>query len=720
MKTKSILAATLATALAFNIGCDQQPATTTEATPVGQGGADTIYLGGTIITINDAAPSAEALAVKGGKILVVGTKVDVLKTKGEATKVVDLGGKTLVPGFVDGHSHFGGVGVQTVAANLLSPPDGPVKNIAELQQVMREYLATSPLVKAHGVVIGMNYDDSQLAERRHPTRQDLDAISAELPVMVIHQSGHFGVLNSKALALAGVTAESTNPSGGIIRREADGKTPDGVFEENAWLAVIFKIVPKFSPEEIAAQLQASQNIYIANGFTTVQDGKTMAGQVTTFAALAEAGEFKIDLVAYPDLVTVGDAPVLHGPLMSRSYANHFRLGGIKLTVDGSPQGKTTWLTAPYLKVPAGAKPDYLGYPAFTDDEIKKWMLLAYKNNWQVFAHCGGDAAIDQLMKTTRVATAAYPGDDRRTTIIHGHFTRADQVPAVKELGLFPAVFPLHTFNWGDWHRESVVGPERAENISPTGWLLENNIKFSIHSDAPVVFPDSMQLIATAVNRTTRTGHILGPQHRITPLVALKAMTLWPAYQHFEEKTKGSLEVGKLADLVILDQNPLTVDPKTINKIKIIETIKEGVTIFPAAMSTAKPLTEKQRQAISWSYHGPCDVAHLDDIAGKEWTLAELNGKPVSSDKPPTMMFENGRVAAFGGVNRLAGTYTIEDHAVTFGALVSTKMAGEPELMELEANLAKTLAAVDGFALAGNELRLSSKGTVVARFRTTHH
>ena len=679
--------------------------------------ADVIYHGGVILTIDDKNPTAEAVAVKDGKIVAVGTKDDVLKLKGDATRLVDLGGKTLLPGFVDGHSHFGGVGIQTVSANLLSPPDGPVKNIAELQQILRDYMATSPLVKAHGVVFGMNYDDSQLAEHRHPTRHDLDAVSTELPVVVVHQSGHFGALNSKALAMAGVTAESKNPSGGIIRREADGKTPDGVFEENAWLDVLLKIVPKFTPEEIAAQLNASQDIYMANGFTTVQDGRTMAGQVTTFSALAEAGKFKIDVVSYPDLSTLGDEPVLHGPLMSRSYSNHFRLGGIKLTLDGSPQGKTGWFTAPYFKVPAGAKPDYHGYPAFTDEEINKWMMLAYKNNWQVFVHCSGDAAIDQLIKTVRAAQAVYPGDDRRTTIIHGHFIRADQIPAIKQLGLFPAAFPLHTFNWGDWHRESVVGPERAENISPTGWFLENKIKFSIHSDAPVIFPDSMQLLATAVNRTTRTGHVLGPQHRLTPLVALKAMTLWPAYQHFEEKTKGSLEVGKLADLVILDQNPLTVDPKTINQIKIIETIKEGVTVFPAVASVDKPLTESQRHAITWHFEGPCDVAHLGEIAGKEWTLAELNGKPVVAGKPPTLTFEDGRVSAFGGVNRLSGTYTLEDHTVTFGSLVSTKMAGEPALMELENNFAKALATVDGYQISGNELTLTSKGTAVAIFRS---
>lgn len=549
--------------------------------------ADTIYTGGHIITVVDAAPSAEALAVKSDRILAVGAKADVLKTRGAATKLVDLGGKTLIPGFVDGHGHFAGVGIQTATANLLSPPDGPVKNVAELQQALRDFMATSPMVKAHGIVIGMNYDDSQLAEHRHPTRHELDAVSTELPIMVIHQSGHFGVLNSNALAKVGLTAGSPNPGGGIIRRETDGKTPDGVLEENAFFGVIYKLLPAFTPEEILAQIEASQAIYLANGFTTVQDGKTTGSDLRTLTALAEAGKLAVDVVSYPDIVTVGDAPVLHGPLMSRTYAHHFRIGGVKLTLDGSPQGKTGWFTEPYFTVPEGAKPDYKGYPAFTDEKLREWVMLAYKNNWQVLAHCSGDAAVDQLVQTVRAAQIAYPSTDRRPVIIHGHFIRADQVPQIKELGIFVSAFPLHTFNWGDWHRESVVGPKRAENISPTGWFLEQGIKFSVHADAPVVFPNSMQLIATAVNRTTRSGHILGPQHRLTPLVALKAMTLWPAYQHFEEKTKGSLEVGKLADLVILDKNPLTVDPKTIRDIKVVETIKAGVTVFPAVARADK-------------------------------------------------------------------------------------------------------------------------------------
>ena len=154
--------------------------------------ADAIYFGGPIITVNDSAPFAEALAVKDGLIVAVGAKDDVLKGQGASTKVVDLAGKTLIPGFVDAHSHFSVIGLQAIAANLLPAPDGPVNDIPALQKTLRDFMATSPMVKAHRVVIGMNYDDSQLAERRHPTRQELDAVSTEMPLFVIHQSGHFG------------------------------------------------------------------------------------------------------------------------------------------------------------------------------------------------------------------------------------------------------------------------------------------------------------------------------------------------------------------------------------------------------------------------------------------------------------------------------------------------------------------------------------------------
>ncbi len=542
--------------------------------------ADAIYFGGPIITINDAAPMAEAVAIKDGKIVAVGARAAVFAAeKGAATKLYDLKGRTLIPGFVDAHSHFTQVSLLAVSANLLAPPDGPVKTIPDMQEALRRFIATSPVVKAHGVVIGMNLDDSQLRERRFPTRQDLDAVSAELPIFVIHQSGHLAMLNSRALALVGITPDSPSPAGGAIEREADGKTPNGVLKETAFFSIMPKMMPAFTPAEYRQNLEASQNIYIENGFTTVQDGKTSVADMAALPALNDAGALKVDIVAYPDLVAVGDAPVLHGPLMSRAYTGHLRIGGVKLTLDGSPQGKTAWFTKPYFQPPEGEKADYAGLPAFADDKLQPLADLAYKNRWQLLAHTNGDAAIDQLIRVVGQAQSRYGYPDSRTVMIHGQFLRGDQIPALKAEGIFPALFPMHTFYWGDWHRQSVAGPERAENISPTAWVLKAGLTPSIHSDAPVVFPNSMTLISTAVNRTTRSGYVLGPEQRLTPLQALHAMTLWPAYQHFEETSKGSIEVGKRADLVILSANPLTVPAASLNQIKVDETIKDGTSIY---------------------------------------------------------------------------------------------------------------------------------------------
>jgi predicted amidohydrolase YtcJ len=552
------------------------------AAPALAADADAIWFGGPIITVDDATPRAEAVAIKGGRIVAVGKKAAVLEAeRGKATRLINLHGRTLVPGFVDAHGHIAGVALQAVSANLLPPPDGPARSIADIQRIMRDFIATSPAVKA-GLALGFDYDDSQLAEHRAPTRAELDAVSTEIPIMLIHQSGHLGAFNSKAIEKAGITADTPDPSGGHIQREADGKTPNGVFEESALGLIAYRLLPKTTPRQGLAMMAAAQKIYMANGYTTVQDGKTDGASLAMLQGAANAGLLRIDVVSYPDLITLHDKPVLRGPLMGREYHDHLRLGGVKLTFDGSPQGKTAWFTQPYFQVPAGQKPDYAGYAAFPKPgEAQGWVDMAYKNNWQLLIHANGDAAIDQMLTTVAAAQQQFPGSDRRTVMIHGQYLRANQIPQLKALGIFPALFPMHTFYWGDWHRESVAGPERAEFISPTRAVLDAGMMVSIHHDAPVTFPNSMRVFDSAVNRTTRSGHVLGPDQRLTPMEALKAMTIWPAYQHFEETTKGSITPGKLADFVVLNRNPLTVPRATIKDIKVMETIKAGATVYSA-------------------------------------------------------------------------------------------------------------------------------------------
>ena len=536
--------------------------------------ADQIYHNGVIITINDAQPTAEAVAVKDGKILAVGDKDEVLRSKGDDTTLIDLGGKTMLPGFVDSHGHTYMVGLQASTANLLPPPDGTGKDIASLRRLLADWAERNrKVVEKVGWIAGFGYDNSQLAEDRHPTKDDLDKVSTELPVLIIHQSGHLGVGNSKALELAGITAETEDPKGGVFHRKEGTREPNGVCEEYAFFMLVGTLAANFDNPINDALVVEGAKLQASFGYTTAQEGRAMGAGLEAMRRIANSGELPIDLVAYPDVIEVKE------PEPTMEYVNGYRVGGVKLTIDGSPQGKTAWLTEPYHVPPPGQAKDYVGYAAIDEETTFKAVEKAYANGWQILCHANGDAASDRFIAAIRKAQEKHPGVDNRPVLIHGQVLREDQVDALHELKIFPSLFPMHTFYWGDYHRDSVLGPKRAPNISPTGWVLERGMMFGSHHDAPVALPDSMRILSATVTRKTRTGKVLGPEHRVPVATALKALTIWPAWQHFEEKTKGSIEVGKLADFVVLSENPLAVDEDKLADIRILETIKEGHSIY---------------------------------------------------------------------------------------------------------------------------------------------
>jgi predicted amidohydrolase YtcJ len=543
--------------------------------------ADRIWHGGPVLTMNDKAMRAEAVAESRGRIIAVGSKAAVMKLKGPATQVIDLKGGTLLPGFIDSHGHVMGGGLQALSANLLAPPDGKVNDIASLQQTLRDWMAANEAtVRKVNLVIGFGYDPSTLAEQRHPTRHDLDAISRDVPIIVVHQSSHLSALNSKALELAGITADTPEMPGGVIRREAGSRQPDGVLEETVSYAALLKLLGGVGAEGARTFVRAGADLWARFGYTTAQEGRSTPGTAALMRQVADAGGLKIDVATYPDMLVDRDFIKAN---LSATYSNRLRVAGAKLSIDGSPQGFTAWRDRPYY-APVGNYPKgYAGYQSATNQQVLDAIDWAYANDVQVITHANGEAASDLLIAAHTVAQlkhGAAKGKAQRHVLIHGQFMREDQVDAYKRLNVFPSLFPMHTFYWGDWHTAKTVGPVAGQNISPTGWVRQRGMMFTSHHDAPVAFPDSMRVLDATVNRVARgSGKVIGPHQRVDVITGLKAMTIWAAWQHAEEKDKGSIEVGKLADFVVLSRDPTQGETKTINRIRVTETIKEGVTVF---------------------------------------------------------------------------------------------------------------------------------------------
>jgi predicted amidohydrolase YtcJ len=542
--------------------------------------ADRIWSNGQILTMEDAAPLGEAVAVREGRILAVGSMDTVMAHRGEHTEMIDLDGRTLLPGFVDAHGHVFGIGLQALSANMLPAPDGEVSDIASMQRILKEWADTNPeRVGSVNLILGFGYDDAQLAERRHPTREDLDAVSTEIPVYVIHQSGHIGVANSKGLEIAGINSETKNPTGGVIRRREGSSEPNGVLEETPHFTAAMTLLRHLDADGARSIFRAGTELITRYGYTTAQEGRATTAQAELMQSIASEEGLKIDVVAYPDVLV--DRYYI-AESVSRTYSDRFRVGGAKLTIDGSPQGFTAWRDRPYYDPPPHLRADYAGYPAATADQVFDAIAWAFENDIQILIHANGEAASDLLIAAVDTAAKANGPADRRPVLIHGQFLREDQVDAFNRLDVFPSLFPMHTFYWGDWHRDRTVGPVNADNISPTGWVVARGMRFSSHHDAPVAFPNSMRVLDATVTRRSRSGDIIGPAQRVDVITALKAMTIWPAYQHFEENDKGSLLPGKLADFVILSDDPTAIDPELLDEIKVLETIKEGELIYSSA------------------------------------------------------------------------------------------------------------------------------------------
>lgn len=540
----------------------------------GCGPERTLYAGGPILTVDAGGRVVEALGVEGDRIAFVGSRADGEAWAGGSARKVELEGRAMVPGFIDAHGHFPGAGLYAVNADLNSPPIGDVASIDELVERVRTRAGELPEGEW---VLGWGYDDTLLAEKRHPSRQDLDRATSEHPVVCFHVSGHLVAVNSRALALLGIDASTPDPEGGRIRRDPGSGEPDGVLEENAMHGVT-ALLGEPSLADSWAILSEGNRRYVDAGVTTAQNGLAAAVHMTGLSWLARFGWIGPRLVLWP-----GDdvaAPMLEGaegPWVSEGP--HARVGAVKLVADGSIQGYTGYLSQPY-HVPPGDDPSYRGYPRIARDELIEKVARYHAAGWQIAVHGNGDASIDDILDAYGEAQRRTPRDDARHVIIHAQMARDDQLDRMRDLGVVPSFFVLHTYYWGDRHREIFMGPERARRMSPTRSAADRGVRFTLHCDSPVVPMEPLRLIWSAVNRLSSSGEPIGPEQRLTPGEALRAVTIDAAWQHFEEADKGSLEVGKLADLVILSRSPLE-DPARIDEIRVLETIVGGRTLHRA-------------------------------------------------------------------------------------------------------------------------------------------
>ncbi len=541
--------------------------------------ADAIYVGGDIVTMDPVRPAAGALAIKDGKILALGEPEALEKAhRGESTRIVDLGGKTLLPGFLDAHSHYFSSLTVANQANVYAPPAGPGRDVASIVAELVKFrdarkIAPGEIIQAYG------YDDSAMPDGRVLNRDDLDAVLPDNPVLVNHVSMHGAVMNSAALKKWNFTSKTKTPPGGVIVRKPGTNEPYGLIMETAYLP-IFADLPKPTREQEVAWSRAGQMLYAQAGITTAHEGATHAADLEVMQRVTDAGANFIDIVAYPFITDLDAVLAAHPVATWGRYGKRLKIGGVKITIDGSPQGRTAYFSTPYLTGGPGGEKDWRGELTFPQETVNQMVKRVYGLGVPLNLHANGDAAIDAFF-TAHEAAGGDPTVDRHVTLIHAQFTRKDQLDKYVAYKITPSFYTLHTFYFAGAHTAN-RGPEQAAYISPMRDAIDKGLHPTNHTDFVVAPLDQMFMLWSAVNRVSRSGEVIGPDQRVTALEGLQAMTINVARQYGEQASKGSLEPGKLADLVILDRNPLKVDPMAIKDIRVVETIKEGKTIFPAA------------------------------------------------------------------------------------------------------------------------------------------
>ncbi len=534
-----------------------------------------MYHGGDILTMDGDSPQyVEAVVVEGGKIAYAGKMTDAQSQFPKADKT-DLGGKTMLPSFLDPHGHFMSAVDMVNQVNVAAPPMGTATSIPQIIEELKGFQKKKNIPE-DGWIVGWGYDQDLIKEKRHITVKDLDGHFPNRKVMLIHVSMHGAVLNSKALQWAGINAETKTPDGGVIARLPGGNEPAGLVMETAYMPIFAKL-PKPSEKEMLGLMKSAQMKYASNGYTQAVEGFTHIQDLKFLQKAAEQDRIFLDILALPAFTEIKDW-IDNPKYPFGSYNKGLKIHAAKITLDGSPQAKTAFVKHPYLTGGPDGEKDWRGDHSLTQEQLDKLTKTLFEKKIPIHIHCNGDGAIDMMIKTVRNAGITAE-DDRRTVIVHSQFQRPEQLPEYTKLGLTPSYFTLHTFYWGDVHIRD-IGEKAAFFISPIKSAKKEGLVFSNHTDFNVTPLDPFWVMWSAMARVSRSGVVLGPDERVDAYTALQGLTTGPAWQVFEENRKGKIKEGLLANLVILDKNPLKVeDVEKIKDIKVMETIKEGKTIF---------------------------------------------------------------------------------------------------------------------------------------------
>lgn len=533
-----------------------------------------LYVNGVVITMDASNTVAEAVLVRAGQIEAVGSSEDLVSRIDDDTVVVDLRGRALMPGFIDAHGHFPGSGQTVFSVDLNSPPIGRVTDMEGLLGSLSAFA----MQRRDGWVVGHGYDDTLLAEKRHPTRDDLDRISTSRPVAIVHVSGHLAVVNTVGLDILGIDESTPDPLGGVIVRDplsADGRRPNGVLEETAARAVWEYTLDLGVMDGLRMTTQAAAE-YLSVGVTTASAGGMPTSVAKLLGLLSRLNQFPQRVALFPLFEEVGEALLSEELTLDAFAAGKVSVPRVKIIADGSIQGYTGYLSEPYYS-PFKGDPLYRGYPSVPREELLRQVSGLYEKRIQVAIHCNGDASIDDGLDAIEAAMKAHPWPDARPLIIHAQMTRLDQIERMAALGVTPSFFSAHTYYWGDRHAAIFMGPGRAANMSPARWALEAGVRFSSHLDTPVTPMLPLQAVWSQISRESTAGVVIGPEQRIDRTSALRAVTIDAAWQVFMDDKIGSIEPGKRADLVVLSDNPLTAGD--VRSIKVDRTVIDGATVY---------------------------------------------------------------------------------------------------------------------------------------------